>query len=216
MTKILYALIFALTTISASAQNYVSQRFIEGEQYSIVNNAISSTNEIREYFSFYCPHCYNYEPFFHDIKEAIPKGIVFERNHVDFLRFTTKDMQYNLSKAMVVAKILGKEEDIVAAIFNYLHEQKSAFNNIGDIQSLFVARGVAATDFNRLFKSKEVSDGALKMQALQNYFTAKKGITSVPTVIINGKYRINHSSLNRDHFAEEYLALVLYLLDLKQ
>ena len=72
--------------------------------------------EVREYFSFYCPHCLRFEPFFGKVKKSLPEGVKFERNHVDFLRFTTPEIQFMLTKALATAQQLKVEDKIAGAL----------------------------------------------------------------------------------------------------
>jgi len=45
---------------------------------------------------------------------------------------------------------------------------------------------------------------------------SKKGaLSSVPTVFVNGKYRINVKELDKDNFEQDYRNLINYLLTLK-
>jgi thiol:disulfide interchange protein DsbA len=59
------------------------------------------------------------------------------------------------------------------------------------------------------------------MKKNQTFFTKKKGadgkpaLNSVPTIIVNNKFRINPSALDRDNFEEDYKELVKHLLTLK-
>jgi len=133
------ALAFCLALLmpfAASASNYQ-----EGEQYTQINEKISSKPEVREYFSFYCPHCFRFEPFMGQVKKELPAGTKFERNHVDFLRAASPEIQFMLSKAVVVAQQLDMEKTLVNAMFKYIHIQRAMFSSEKDIRNVFVLNG---------------------------------------------------------------------------
>lgn len=194
---------------AANAANYQ-----EGNQYTLVNETASKNPEVREYFSYYCPHCLRFEPFFANLKKTLPQGVGFERNHVDFLQFTTPDIQFMVTKALVTAQQLKVEDKISGALFNYIQIQRAPITEEKDIRNIFVLQGVDGEAFDKAFKSFSVNSKAKKMQKYQNDLVRKRALTGVPTVVVNGKYRINAPKLDRNNFEQDYQNLVKYLLSL--
>lgn len=188
----------------------------EGKHYTQVNNKASSKPEVREYFSFYCPHCLRFEPFFAGVKKTLPEGVKFQRNHVDFLRFTTPEIQFMLTKALVVAQQLKMEEKLVAAIFNYLQVQRASITSEKDIRNVFVLQGADGEKFDKLFKSFAVNSQAKLMKKNQDELVRKRALTGVPAVVVNGKYRINADKLDRNNFEQDYANLIKYLVNLPE
>ena len=71
MKKIFASLLMViLLPFAAQAANYQ-----EGNQYTKVSDQASKKPEVREYFSFYCPHCLRFEPFFANVKKNLPEGV---------------------------------------------------------------------------------------------------------------------------------------------
>ena len=188
--------------------------YSEGKHYTKVNEQATAKKEIREYFSFYCQHCLKFEPFMATVKKKKSADVNFERNHVDFLRAAPAETQQLLSKAVVIAQQLNVEEKIVAAIFNYIQVQRATFSSINDVRNLFVLHDVDGDKFDKLAKSFSVNSQAKKMKKNQDDLTSKRALNAVPTLIINGKYRINTQELSRDNFMEDYQNLINYLLTL--
>lgn len=193
----------------ASAADYS-----EGKQYTKINDKVSTKSEVREYYSFYCPHCFKFEPLMAEVKKNIPSTAKFERNHVDFLRAASPEVQMMLSKAVVVAQKMEIEEKIVNAIFNYIQVQRATFSSEKDIRNVFVLNGADGEQFDKLMKSFTVNSQAKKMKKLQDTLTAKGVLTSVPTIVVNNKYRVNMKELDRNDFQNDYKNLVNYLLTL--
>lgn len=215
MKKVLGLIILLCMPLMACSADYKA-----GEQYTIVNDTLSKKAEVREYFSFYCPHCFKFEPIMANVKQALPTSVKFEMNHVDFLRAASPKVQALLSKAVVVAKQMDLEKEMVSALFNYLQVQRAFITSEKDIRNIFVLNGADGEQFDKLMKSFAINSQAKLMKKNQNYFSSKKGadgkpfLNAVPTVIVNGKYRVNPAALDRNNFEEDYKKLVNYLLTL--
>lgn len=205
-------LFMILTALSASA---CAEKYTEGKQYTQVSEAPSKKPEVREYFSFYCPHCFKFEPFMEDVKKNLPEGVSFERNHVDFLRAASPKIQGMLTKSVVVAEQLGMDKKLIGAVFNYIHVQRAVITTEKDIRNIFVLNGADGEKFDKLMKSFSVNSRAKSMKKHQDTMSKKRAITGVPTVIVNGKYRINTQELDEKNFEQDYQSLVAYLLALK-
>lgn len=216
MKKVLGLIVMLCMPLMACSADYK-----EGEQYTVVNDEISKKPEVREYFSFYCPHCFKFEPFMSNVKKSLPENTKFEMNHVDFLRAASPKVQGLLSKAVVVAQQLEMEQKLVGALFNYIQVQRAVVTSEKDIRNVFVLNGADGEKFDKLMASFSVNSKAKMMKKNQNYFAKRKGadgkpaLNSVPTVIVNNKYKINPSTLDRENFEEDYSKLVEHLLTLK-
>ncbi len=196
-------------SISASAEQYT-----EGKQYTKVSETVVSKKEVREYFSVYCGHCFKFEPFMEVVKKNLPEGASFERNHVDFLRAASPKIQQMITKAVVVAEQLGMGEKLVGAMFNYIHVQRAVITSEKDLRNIFVLNGADGDKFDKLMKSFSVNSQAKSMKKNQDIMSKSRALTGVPTVIVNGKYKINNAELDKNNFEEDYHNLVKYLLAL--
>ena len=79
MKKILSLIVMLCMPLMACSAEYKA-----GEHYTVVDDKVSKKLEVREYFSFYCPHCFNFEPIMANVKKDLPADAAFEMNHVDF------------------------------------------------------------------------------------------------------------------------------------
>lgn len=57
--------------------------FKEGLYYHELKPFDVKKPEVREFFSFYCPHCFKQESFMREIKSTLPAGTAFINNHVE-------------------------------------------------------------------------------------------------------------------------------------
>ena len=212
MNKILkYLLLIPLLALSVNAS---AAQYTEGEQYTKVNETVTKKKEVREYFSVYCGHCFKFEPIMHSLKKSLPEDASFERNHVDFLRAASPKIQQMITKATVVAEQLGDSDKLIGAVFNYIHVQRAVITTEKDLRNIFVLNGADGDKFDKLMKSFSVNSQARTIKKYQENMTAKRVLTGVPTIIINGKYKIDPAKLDRNNFEQDYQNLVKYLLDL--
>jgi thiol:disulfide interchange protein DsbA len=210
MKKLASLLIMLVLPLMAFGANYK-----EGTHYTVVSDQATSKPEVREFFSFYCPHCFKFEPFMEEVKKQLPEGANFEMNHVDFLRGASPKVQQLLTKALVVAQQMKMEKQLVGAVFNYIHVQRAVFTSEKDIRNVFVLNGADGEQFDKLMKSFNVNSKAKLLKKKQDFYANSGGLTSVPAVIINGRYRIENAALDKNNFIEDYNKLVKHLLALK-
>ena len=72
-------------------------------------------------------------------------------------------------------------------VFDEFHSRGNRLSSPESIQRLFARAGVSEDDFNRTWNSFEVNQ-ALRVAA---DLARRYGITSVPAIVVNGKYRTN-------------------------
>jgi thiol:disulfide interchange protein DsbA len=97
---------------------------------------------------------------------------------------------------------------MVAVIFSYIHEGKADFSTAKEVRNLFLLNGVNNVEFDKIFASFKVNMAANTMR-IKTSALRKQGIGSVPTLIINGKYKPIHKALKTQR---EYLELITFLL----
>jgi len=210
--RLFMVLLMPLLAFSISA---CAEKYTEGKQYTKVSETASKKAEVREYFSFYCPHCLRFEPFMEDVKKNLPENVKFERNHVDFLRAASPEIQAMLSKAVVVAEQTGMDKKLIGAVFNYIQIQRAVITSEKDIRNIFVLNGADGAEFDKLMKSFNVNSRAKSMKKHQDTLSKSGALKSVPTIIVNGKYRINPKDLDKNNFEQDYKDLIEHLLTLK-
>ncbi|GHF99592.1 thiol:disulfide interchange protein DsbA/DsbL [Thalassotalea marina] len=210
MRTVISFLILLLTLGTASANDYQ-----EGEHYKKITPLPVNGPEVREFFSFYCGHCYRFEFMVKSIKENLPEGAAFVKNHVNFLGGASKKMQGLMTKALVVAEKMEGTDANIAAIFKYIHVHRAVPTSEKDIRNVFVLNGADGAKFDALMASEEVQQLADTMHEYQNTLASKGELKSVPSVVVNGKYMIDVKHLDKDNFQQDYNNLVKYLLELK-
>jgi len=205
-------LLLALMPFTATSANYQ-----EGKHYLKVKEVAVEAPEVREYFSFYCPHCFRYEPLMAEVKAKLPEGASFKKNHVDFLPGASRKMQQLLTKALIVAEKMEMTESHIEAIFKYIHVHRAVFTSLKDVRNVFILNGADSDKFDQLMASDEVRIQAEKMKSNQDLLATSGDLKSVPSIVVNGKYIIHTHDLDNssaEAFYADYNNLVKFLLAL--
>ncbi|WP_298443142.1 thiol:disulfide interchange protein DsbA/DsbL [uncultured Ferrimonas sp.] len=181
--------------------------FQEGTHYQIVSSApVNGAPTVTEYFSFYCPHCYNFaKTYVQPIKSGLGEGVKFEQAHVDFINRDGANSGAQLSRALAIAKVLKVEDTIEMALFGAIHDAKRKFATESAIKQLFIDNGVSGDDYDKAAKSFPVNAMVKKWKKDQ----VSSGIRGVPALIVNNKYQVEMSSiksLDELHQLLNYLA----------
>jgi thiol:disulfide interchange protein DsbA len=207
MKKILLLLSLALLLpLQACAQ----EKWREGTHYNVIADQATEKKEILEFFSFWCPHCFNFEPIVKNIKTKLADDVEFKKVHVNFMGFTSAAIQDDATKAMMVARALQKSDALNQAIFKYIHVSRSSITGLQDLKNIFVVNGVGTDEFDKMITSFGVNS-MLKMnnKLIQQY---RKHVSSVPNFIVNGKYQ---ATFTRDMNENEMSDLIVYLSNKK-
>jgi thiol:disulfide interchange protein DsbA len=205
--------VLVLTSYLLLSSAFVSAAdFVKGKHYNELSIPIhanlNSVKEVSEFFSFYCPGCYRLEPVIGALKVQLPDNVTLTKNHIEGMPGRDLAIEKSLSKAILTAKFFNIEEEITAAIFKYIHVSRAEFSAKKDIKNIFLLQGIDGQRFDEVFDSFGVQTGVSKMNK-ERGILRKQGITSVPTVIVNGKYKVETGAIESK---EQYIELVLYLL----
>ncbi len=203
MKKILFAAFIAcLIPLQACSQAL----WTEGEHYQVISDKATAEPEVIEFFSFWCPHCYSFEPIVKNMKKKLDENTAFKKVHVNFMGSASKQLQEQATRAMMVGRALKKEDAMNLAIFKYIHVQRSSITSLKDLQNIFTVNGVEPADFDKLAKSFGVNSQVQKNnKIIQQY---RKNLSSVPSFIVNGKYK---ATFTRDMTADDMVDLIVWL-----
>ncbi|WP_018691482.1 thiol:disulfide interchange protein DsbA/DsbL [Algicola sagamiensis] len=190
--------------------------FVKGKDYIVINEAASEQQSVTEFFSFYCGHCYNFEPFVKSLKKKLPENVKFTKSHVDFLGGATKEIQQALTTAYVAAEQLKVEDKIAAAIFDYIHKQRATFASTKDIRNIFIANGVKGEDYDKAINSFTVKTKTNLLFREQDKLNKQGVLSGVPAFVVNGKYKVTPENFtikpkSWDELFQHYEKVVLFL-----
>lgn len=169
------------------ASPLIPSKWIEGTHYNVIADSASEQKQVVEYFSFWCPACYGFEAVANQIKSKLADDVTFRKVHVNFMGFTTPDIQEQATKAMLIGRQMGMEELMNAAIFAHIHEQKQNIEGMSDLKELFISYDLSGADFDNALTTDELT--AAFEQNNNEIMQFKEHLNSVPNIVVNGKYQ---------------------------
>ncbi len=205
MKKIWFALIGLVLAFSAAAA-----QFSEGQQYIQLDKPVTNEPQVLEFFSFYCPHCYEFEQNYHissSVKQALPAGTKITKYHVDFLG---GDMGKQVTQAWAVAMALGVEDKVSPLLFHGIQKTQT-IQTPDDIRNVFIKAGVSAAEYDGAWNSFVVK--SLVVQ--QEKAASDLQLRGVPAMFVNGKYMVKNDGLDmssKEVYVKQFVDVVKYLL----
>ncbi|MBU2977597.1 thiol:disulfide interchange protein DsbA/DsbL [Alteromonas sp. C1M14] len=204
MKKIaLFLLTALLIPLQACADDV---KWKEGTHYTVLDKPETKTPEVYEFVSFWCGHCYRFEPLVAEIKKSLPEGTKFTKIHVNFMGGASTETQDAATRAMMIGRAMKQEDKLNTAIFKYIHEQRAPVNSLADLKNLYVVNDVDPAEFDKLAASFGVNSMVKKNnKMLEDYRSAVHG---TPTFIINGRYQ---ATFTRDMSMDDVKDLIVWL-----
>lgn len=181
-------LVLALNDTKPQQQKFVYE---EGKHYTRLvptQTTIGGPDkiEVAEFFWYGCPHCYDLEPYLQRWKADMPANVRFVQVPV-----TWNNAVATHAKMFYTAEALGSLgviEDMTAfhqAVFAELHQRGNRLLSERAMKQLFARFGASEDDFDGAWNSFDV-DRRLR---LAEDLSQRYSIQSVPTIVVNGKFR---------------------------
>ena len=147
--------------------------------------------EVAELFMYSCPHCLDLETSINAWAENADPGVRFVRIPVVFNRVAQLHAQLFYTEEVLARNgVLSDPAAFHAAVFAEFHQRNNRLFSEASIQSLFARFDVSADAFSRTWNSFEVNQKLRVAGDLQRRYN----ISSVPTIVVNGKYRTDLSA----------------------
>jgi thiol:disulfide interchange protein DsbA len=166
-------------------------RFTEGKHYNRLMPAQPTVSggdriEVAEVFWYGCGHCATFDPYINRWAEDVPGDVVFVRIPAVWNR-TLQTHARAFYTAQVLARngVLKDPEALHTGFFTEYHANGNTLSTEGRLKEFFARFGVDAESFDKAWNSFEV-DQMLRRAADLN---RRYGITGVPAIVVNGKYR---------------------------
>jgi thiol:disulfide interchange protein DsbA len=135
--------------------------------------------EVLEFFSYSCPHCFNFEPFISSWKKTKPANVVFIR--VPAIFRPEWEVQ---ARAYFALSVMGEIDKVHGKIFKAIHKDKMHLNKLNEIADFVAKNGVDKEKFLKEYNSFAVDNMVRKVKKKQKGYQ----IQGVPTMAVNGKY----------------------------
>jgi protein dithiol oxidoreductase (disulfide-forming) len=176
-----------LLAMSAVAQERPERTFEAGRHYQVlpvpVRVADPERLEVVEVFSYGCVHCYMFQASVEAWAENLDEDVSFVRLPAVF----DQTWAY-LAKAYYAAEALGVTEAVHGPIFEAIHLRNTNIMEPARLAQIFAERAEVGEDqFMRVFNSIGVDTRVRQGDAQARAFR----ITGTPTMVVQGKYRID-------------------------
>jgi thiol:disulfide interchange protein DsbA len=185
MNKILNTLLISLIFFgTAFAQN---SEFVLGTHYQRLSPTQPTSSspdqvEVAEIFWYGCPHCYTFDPYLENWKETLAEDVNFIR-----IPAVWNNVLQTHAKVYFTAELLDVIDDVHTPIFREIHVNRNMLTETNALVDFFAQYGVMPDEFNQTFESFTVFTRMQRADELSRRYR----ISSVPTVVVNGKYVTN-------------------------
>ena len=177
--KVLPLILLFITNTGFSSDT--TQKYI---QISNQKQTESDKIVIYEFFWYGCPHCYNLEPTMDRIESNLEKDTILVKIPV-----ALRDTWESHAKAYYALQQMKLDDNLHEKIFTEIHINSNRLDTKEKLTQFIEDEGYNSKRFSEIFDSFGTDLRVKKASRLANQYQ----ITSVPTLIINGKYKTSGS-----------------------
>lgn len=175
------------------ADNIVIGYNVKQDHEFIFPEKESVNYEVIYFFSYGCPHCFEYKPYFQEWKNYKKDDV-----SVHYVPVSFQKGWENLAKAYIIADEL-KLKDFDNTIFEHIHKNKYRIANMSDLRDFFAEfYNVETNVFNLLYNSMETNAKIERYNKLADDFE----IMGTPNVLLitkeNQVYLTSPSKANNE------------------
>ena len=157
--------------------------------------------EVIEVFWYACPHCNSFQPYIHDWQQRMDEDLVHFRQ-IPAPFNATWEIHARTFYAAQALNVLDRSH---AAFFNAIHNERLPLFSKGSIANYFTEFGVGADQFEQMFDSTSVN---AQIDSAKQTLTQWQ-LGSVPTLLVNGRYKINSNSAGSEANMIKILELLI-------
>ena len=181
------------------------QQFREGVHYQLITPAQSlppnSKVDVVEFLWYGCETCFVIQP-------GLERWRSTRKDAIDYRRVpaVTNEGMIFMARAFYAAEVLGIVDKIHQPLFDAIHKYRRQLNSEQALAGFFEEHGVSEKDFLQAFRSSYVADKVRKARMMGKGY----GIAGAPTIVINGKYRVDSSMVVSP---EELISVIDFLVN---
>jgi len=164
----------------------VSKSFSEGIHYAKISTRVkpavaADKIAVQEMFWYGCPHCASLEPTTAKWKSTMPGDVEFQ-----YIPAALNPTWAVHARAFYAAEQLGLTEATHENLFKAIHQQGRRINTEDALVRFYSAAGVNPDDFRAAMNNDETK----KKVNLSASLAKRYGLTGVPSLIVDGQYRV--------------------------
>ena len=154
----------------------------DSQKYVQISNSPQTEHDkivIYEFFWYGCPHCFNIEPTIEKIESNLNQDTVLIK-----LPLALRESWVNHAKAFFSMQQMNIDNNLHSKIFEEIHINGNRLDTKSTLVDFIDSEGFDGSSFSRNFDSFGTEIRIKKANKLARQYQ----ITSVPTIIVNGKY----------------------------
>jgi len=194
-SRILISSLLVLALFSCSSEDTAqvqtslsNEKYTQGVHYELIDNPTTvrdpSKVEVIEVFWFGCNHCYALEPYLARWKKEMPEDVSFSKSPA-----TWNEMLKTHARMYYTAKALGIEQQFIPAAFNTIQNERRMLTGNTELEYFFMGFDIEREKYKSVNKSFGVSNAVDQADKRMKQWK----VTGVPTLIVNGKYKVSAS-----------------------
>ena len=183
----------------------MSKDYVEGKDYKIVSQNKTVEPEVREFFSFFCTHCFSMDETFQKLAKSLEGKAKYVLNPVGIIG---GDIGVETQKAYAVGLNKGIANEVKAELFKRIHVLNEKVSDHEFFVDVFNSLGIPTEAYEQDYSSFVTQ---AKVAEYDRYMDEYK-IEAVPEIVVNGKYLVITDNIENE---AEYEQVVNYLLTLK-
>lgn len=200
---LLLSIFFAITLVSGGS---FAQSYVAGKDYVELESPVSTSDpskiEVVEIFSYHCPHCMTFEPLLDQWVKKQPSDVFFVQIHSAWQPFMKP-----LQRGFYAASKLNLQTKIQMMAFSEFQQKRNQLAS-AEAWATFLEpfgekREKIINTYNSFGVTTEIKRADAKIRAYK--------ISGTPTIVIDGRYRIDASAGKDPH--KKMLAIADFLIN---
>lgn len=176
-----------LTTILALCINVPAYALTEGTDYEVMPIPLPASQEdkieVTEFFGYWCIHCYHLEPIIAKHINTFAYDTVFVPEHVVWVN----ERDFSFARLAAAVQQSGLKKQANQAIFDAISRDHIDLGSPSVLKQWLEQQ--TQFDGKKLFAAFESFSSQTRANQMAD-LTAQYGISSTPTVIVGGKYKL--------------------------
>lgn len=189
--------IFSVSALAAS--------FVDGQHYETLSSPLRTETpgkvEVVEAFWYGCPHCYSFKPLVEAWEQGLADDVAFSMLPAALGRSWEPH-----ARAFIALEAMGQLAVVHDALFEAIAGEQRPLNTPEALADFVAQHGVDPQEFLATYNSFGVN---AKYQKAQAKIRGAR-ITGVPTMLVNGKYKVSGSTAGSH---QKVLEVVDYLIE---
>lgn len=165
---------------------------VAGQDYVLIENGqtwqpLAGKIEVAEVFAYACGHCARFQPLVDAWKRKLPANVRLSYVPLPY----SKDDPF--ARGFFAAQAAGALDKTHAATFVAVHDKRTLASNpsIDEMAAFYAQYGLRAAKMKAAMEAPALADRL----AAARQFAVRNGVEGTPSLIVNGRYRVQGDSL---------------------